>query len=566
MNAIAQTGGVKVMPFHHYRPFQPVRLSDRTWPNRTITAAPVWCSVDLRDGNQALMEPMGVETKCRMFEMLVRMGFREIEVGFPAASDTEFDFIRKLIDENRIPAGVTIQVLTQAREALIRRTFEAVRGAKRVIVHAYNSTSELQRRVVFGMDRAGITKIAIDAAALIKKLAAEQPETYWTFQYSPESFTGTELEFARDICDAVTDVWQPSPERKVIINLPATVEMSTPNVYADMIEWMHRNLARRDCVVLSLHTHNDRGTGVAATELGLMAGADRVEGTLFGNGERTGNVDIITLAGNLMTQGVNPGLDFSDITEIVRVFEECTGMTVHERHPYAGKLAYTAFSGGHQDAVDKGLEALRRANSTHFEVPYLTTDPRDIGRSFKGIVRVNSQSGKGGVRHIMAEEHGVRLPPDLLLDFSAVIQKVAVATGKEVVAGEVWRIFRAEYLDRSEPYELVEHYELPTRGGRQMTATLRVGGEERTVVGEGNGAVDALAAVMRENFGVEMQILDLEEHAIKGKPGSDAPAIAFVPIHFPGREPVWGVGMDNDTTTANLRAVISAVNRSLARL
>lgn len=553
---------MKAMPFHHYRPFPPIDLRDRTWPNNTITRAPQWCSVDLRDGNQALIEPMNVETKCRMFDLLVKMGFKEIEVGFPAASDTEFDFIRKLIDENLIPGNVTIQVLTQAREPLIRRTFESVGGARRVIVHFYNSTSELQRRVVFGQDKAGITRIAVDAAKLVKELAAAQPTTDWVFQYSPESFTGTELDFAVEICDAVIDVLDPTPSRKMIINLPATVEMSTPNVYADMIEWTCRNISRRDSLIISLHTHNDRGTGVAATELGLMAGAERVEGTLFGNGERTGNVDIITLAGNLMTQGVDPCLDFSDITETVRIAGECTNLPVHERHPYAGKLAFAAFSGGHQDAMDKGFRALRQANSDIFEVPYLSTNPSHIGRSLKGIVRVNSQSGKGGTRYIMEVEHGVKLPSDLLLDFSSVIQKVAVSTGKEVLAEDVWRHFCAEYLDRTLPYELVEHFDLPTKGGRQITATIKVYGELKVINGVGNGPVDALADAMHENFGVEMKVLDLEEHAIKGKGGSDAPAIAFVPIHVPGREPIWGVGMSSDTTTANLKAVLSAVNRA----
>src|SRR3989344_1299496 len=554
----------QVMPFEQYRPFTPIHLPDRTWPNKTITKAPIICSVCLRDGNQALMEPMSVENKCRMFKLLVSMGFKEIEVGFPTASDTELEFVRKLIDEGMIPDDVTIQVLTQARAHLIRGTFEAVRGAKRVILHVYNPTSELQRRVVYCLDKDGIKKIAVDAAKLVKELAVAQPETDWTFEFSPESFTGPDLDFARDVCNAVIDVWQPTPSHKVIINLPATVEMSTPNVYADMIEWMCRHISRRDSIIISLHTHNDRGTGVAATEQGLMAGADRVEGTLFGNGERTGNLDIITLGGNMMTQGVNPRFYFADITEIVRIYEECTGMKVDPRHAYAGKLACTAFSGGHQDAINKGLRALRRANSHFFEVPYLTFNPTHIGRSLKEVVRLNSQSGKGGTRHIMEEEHGVTLPPDLLLDFSAVIQKVATETGKEVVATDVWRIFQAEYLDRVVPYELVEHFELPTKGGRQITATIKVYGKAEVLVGVGNGPVDALASAMRERFGIEMNVLSLEEYAIKGRSGSDIPAIAFVPIHFPGREPVWGVGMNVDTTTANLAAVIGAVNRSVA--
>jgi len=554
----------KTMPFEQYRPFTPIHLPDRTWPNKTITKAPIICSVCLRDGNQALMEPMSVENKCRMFKLLVDMGIKEIEVGFPTASDTELEFVRKLIDENMTPDDVTIQVLTQARAPLIRGTFEAVRGAKRVILHVYNPTSELQRRVVYFEDKDGIKKIAVDAAKLVKALAAEQPETKWTFEYSPESFTGTEIEFARDVCNAVIDVWQPTPDHKAIINLPATVELSTPDTYADSIEWMCRHIARRDSVIISLHTHNDRGTGVAATEQGLKAGADRVEGTLFGNGERTGNLDIITLGGNMMTQGVDPQFYFGDITEIVRIYQECTGMTVDARHPYAGKYACTAFSGGHQDAINKGLRALRRANGRYFEVPYLTFNPTHIGRSLKEIVRVNSQSGKGGTRHIMEEEHGVTMPSDFLLDLSAAIQKVAVATGTEVTADHVWNIFRDEYLDRKSPYELVEHSEQPTTGGRQLTATLHVRGKTEVVIGVGNGPVDALASAMRERFGIEMNVLGLEEHAIKGTSGSNVPAIAFVPIHFPGREPVWGVGMDVDTTTANLMAVLSAINRSLA--
>src|SRR3989344_2176640 len=554
----------QVMPFEQYRPFTPIHLPDRTWPNQPIRKAPVFCSVCLRDGNQSLMEPMSVEKKCRMFNLLVSMGFKEIEVGFPTASDTELEFVRKLIDEGMIPDDVTIQVLTQARAHLIRGTFEAVRGAKRVILHVYNPTSELQRRVVYCLDKDGIKKIAVDAAKLVKELAVAQPETDWTFEYSPESFTGTELDFARDVCNAVIDVWQPTPSHKVIINLPATVEMSTPNVYADMIEWMCRHISRRDSIIISLHTHNDRGTGVAATEQGLMAGADRVEGTLFGNGERTGNVDIITLGGNMMTQGVNPRFYFADITEIVRIYEECTGMKVDPRHAYAGKLAYTAFSGGHQDAIGKGLRALWLASGRYFEVPSLTPNPTHIGRSLKEIVRVNSQSGKGGTRHIMEEEHGVTMPSDFLLDLSAAIQKVAVATGTEVTADHVWNIFRDEYLDRKSPYELVEPSERPTTGGRQRTATLKVFSQTEVVVGVGNGPVDALAHAMRERFGIVMNVLGLEEHALKGKSGSNVPAIAFVPIHFPGREPVWGVGMDDDTTTANLKAVLSAINRALA--
>lgn len=551
---------MKTMPYGRYQPFPPVQLTDRTWPNRTLTMAPAWCSVDLRDGNQALIEPMDALTKRRMFDLLVRIGFKEIEVGFPAASKTDYDFVRMLIEKALIPSDVSIQVLTQGREELIRKTFDAVSGAKRVIMHVYNSTSELQRHVVFGMDMPGIAKIAIDAARLIKNLAAERPETEWVFQYSPESFTGTELEFARDICGAVIDIWQPTPERKVIINLPATVEMSTPNVYADMIEWMCSHIARRDSVIISLHTHNDRGTGIAATELGMMAGGERVEGTLFGNGERTGNADIVTLALNLMSQGIDPQLDLSDITEIVRVAEECTNIRVHERHPYAGALALTAFSGGHQDAIGKGLKAMKHTNSPLWAVPYLHVDPMDIGLKYKALIRVNSQSGKGGLAYIMEHEHGLMLPRELQIDFSAVVQKVADKTGKEILPQVLLDLFEAEYLRRTHPFELVEYAHVPIAGGREIEATIMINGVQNVIKGTGNGPVDAFVEALRTVLEMDVSVAGLNQHAIGS--GSDAVAVAYIPVRFPGRPLVWGVGRDEDTTAASLHAVVSALNRA----
>jgi 2-isopropylmalate synthase len=546
------------MPFHRYRPSISVDLPDRIWPTKTITKAPIWCSVDLRDGNQALINPMGVEAKCKLFALLVRTGFKQIEVGFPAASQTEFDFVRTLIEKRMIPDDVTIQVLTQARESLIRRTFEAVQGAQNVIVHLYNSTSELQRRVVFGMSMIQVTHIAIEAATLIKQIAAEHPETYWTFQYSPESFTGTELHYALDVCTSVLSVWRPTPEHKVIINLPATVEMTRPNVYADMIEWMHRHMDRRDSVIISLHTHNDRGMAVAATELGLLAGAQRVEGTLFGNGERTGNVDIITLAGNLMSEGIDPELDISDMTEIVRVAEECTNIEVHPRHPYAGELAYTAFSGSHQDAVNKGLAAMRRTNGQVWEVPYLPIDPADIGRIYRPI-RINSQSGKGGIAYVMEHAYHLKLPRGLQIDFSSVIQRVTDSAGTELTPQDLLRHFNATYIDSVAPLELIEHFESPAKAGRHIVAMLKIDGVIEKIEGEGNGSVDAFIGALCDARGIPMKVDSYESHSIAG--GSDATAVAYVSVRVPGKEPVWGVGMHTDITKAPLLAVVSAVNR-----
>src|SRR5690348_6736264 len=496
------------MPFRRYQPFTPIELPDRTWPAKRIEQAPLWCSVDLRDGNQALIDPMTPARKRRMFDLLVRLGYKEIEVGFPSASQTDFDFVREIIEQDLIPDDVTIQVLTQAREPLIERTYESIAGAPRAIVHLYNSTSTLQRRVVFGLDKAGITAIATDAARLCLKLAETMGDTEVRFEYSPESYTGTELDYALEVCSAVLDVWQPTPEWPAVINLPATVEMATPNVYADSIEWMSRNLPRRDAVVLSLHPHNDRGTAVAAAELGVMAGADRVEGTLFGNGERTGNVDLVTLGMNLFSQGVDPMIDFADIDEIRRTVEYCNQLPVHERHPYGGDLVYTAFSGSHQDAIKKGFEALDRdaaaagvsTSDFPWAVPYLPIDPKDVGRSYEAVIRVNSQSGKGGVAYLMKTEHALDLPRRLQIEFSQVVQRHTDSEGGEVLADELWRIFSDEYLSSGGPVELVECNLVSHRGSPdEVTAVIRdpkSKGEEVTITGTGNGPIDAFVTAI----------------------------------------------------------------------
>src|SRR5579864_6938218 len=484
---------MSTMPIHKYRPFAPIDLPDRQWPTRTITKAPLWCSVDLRDGNQALVEPMGPERKRRMFETLVKLGFKEIEVGFPAASETDFTFIREIIEDGIIPEDVTIQVLTQARDELIERTFESIAGARRAIVHLYNSTSTLQRRVVFGLDKPGITDIAVTAARQIRELAAAMPETDVIYQYSPESFTGTELDYAVEICEAVMDVWRPTPEKKVILNLPATVEMATPNIYADQIEWFGRHIRHRDSIVLSLHPHNDRGTAVAAAELGVMAGADRVEGTLFGNGERTGNVDVMTLALNLFSQGIDPGLDIQDIDELVRTVEYCNQLPVHPRHPYAGELVYTAFSGSHQDAIKKGFEALEQRNDQLWEVPYLPIDPKDLGRSYEAVIRVNSQSGKGGVAYVLQADHGLDLPRGLQIEFSKIVQEVADRTGKELTSADIWALFQATYLNGARivlvDYNIFPEPRAPEQ--RRIAASVVVEGAEHQIEGVGNGPIDA---------------------------------------------------------------------------
>jgi 2-isopropylmalate synthase len=555
------------MPFGRYQPFTPVKLTDRSWPDKVITQAPRWCAVDLRDGNQALIDPMDGQRKLRMFELLVGLGYKEIEVGFPAASQTDFDFVRKIIEEDRIPGDVVIQVLTQARPELIERTFEAIRGSRQAIVHLYNSTSTLQRRVVFGQDKEGITAIAVEGAKLCKKLAQEMGDTQIFFQYSPESFTGTELEYAVEVCNAVNEVWQPTPDRKVIVNLPATVEMATPNVYADQIEWMNRHLAHRDSIVLSLHPHNDRGTAVAAAELGYLAGADRIEGCLFGNGERTGNVCLVTLGLNLFTQGVDPQIDFSDIDEIRRTVEYCNQLPVNERHPYGGDLVYTAFSGSHQDAIKKGFEHLERdaaaagvpVEEFTWQVPYLPIDPKDVGRSYEAVIRVNSQSGKGGVAYLMKSEHSLELPRKLQIEFSRVVQEHTDSEGGEVTGERMWEIFRAEYLSGGPRAGLLAHRNSSRVAEKDvLTCDLRIGGEIREIEGIGNGPisafVDALARV-----GIDVRVLDYTEHALTS--GSDAQAAAYIECEVDGRI-FWGVGIDANTVTASLKGVLSAVNRA----
>ncbi|WP_117213376.1 2-isopropylmalate synthase [Allorhizocola rhizosphaerae] len=533
------------MPFHRYEPFPfGVALHDRTWPAKRIEEAPQWCAVDLRDGNQALIDPMSPERKRRMFELLVRMGYKEIEVGFPAASETDFAFVRQLIEEDLIPDDVTIQVLVQCREHLIERTFESLRGAKKAIVHFYNSTSVLQRRVVFGLDKAGITAIATDGARLCQKYASiHTPDTHIRYEYSPESYTGTELEYALEVCSAVIEVIDPTPDWPLIINLPATVEMATPNVYADSIEWMHRHLPRRDSVILSLHPHNDRGTGVAAAELGLMAGADRVEGCLFGNGERTGNVDLVTLGMNLFSQGIDPMIDFSNIDDIKRAVEYCNQLPVHERHPYAGDLVYTSFSGSHQDAIKKGFEKLE---GPYWAVPYLPIDPKDVGRTYEAVIRVNSQSGKGGVAYIMKSEHHLDLPRRLQIEFSGVIQRHTDFSGGEVTPARMWEIFAAEYLRES-----IESYNIATVDGK-VELTVVMAGREMT--GVGNGPIDAFTHAL----GNQVRVLDYAEHALTA--GGDAQAAAYVECEVDGAVR-WGVGIDANIVTASLKAVASAVSR-----
>ena len=554
------------MPIHKYEAYRPVELPDRQWPGRTITRAPTWCSVDLRDGNQALVNPMDRERKMRMFEILVEMGFKEIEVGFPSASKTDFDFVRRLIDEHLIPDDVTIQVLTPAREHLIERTFESIVGARRAIAHLYNSTSTLQRRVVFGLDQGGITEIAVDGAELVRRLAEQLDGSQIGYQYSPESFTGTELDYALEVCEAVADVWEPTPEKKIIFNLPATVEMATPNVYADQIEWFLRHIRNRDSVVLSLHPHNDRGTAVAAAELAVMAGADRIEGTLFGNGERTGNVDVVNLALNLFTQGVDPELDVSDIDKVRAAVEFCNELPVHPRHPYAGDLVYTAFSGSHQDAIKKGMAAMERSNSGVWEVPYLPIDPSDLGRTYEAIIRVNSQSGKGGLAYIMHTEFQLDLPRSLQVEFSRMVQDVADRTGKEISAEQIWELFEREYLNATSPFEFVEHWSVPDTHAselRRVTATIRKDGEERTVNGRGNGPIAAFVEALKADTGIDVRVHGYHEHATGH--GADATAVAYVEMEVDGGESLFGVGIHPNITVASLRALVCGVNRHLAR-
>lgn len=557
---------MRIDPSRKYQPFPPVRLPDRQWPTRTLTQAPRWCSSDLRDGNQALIEPMDGERKRRFFALLVQMGFKEIEVAFPSASQTDFDFVRSLIEGGQVPDDVAIQVLTQARENLIRRTFESLRGAKRAIAHLYNATAPIFREVVFGIDRAGLIDLARNGAQWFVECAAEQPETDWTFEYSPETFSFTELDFALEICEAVLDIWQPTPQHKVILNLPATVEAATPNVYADQIEWFCRHLSRRDAVIISVHPHNDRGTAVAAAELALMAGADRVEGCLFGNGERTGNVDLITLALNLYSQGIDPGLDLSAIDEIVRTAEFCSQIPVHPRHPYAGDLVFTAFSGSHQDAIKKGFAAQQErwaAGDQRWAVPYLPIDPADVGRSYEAVIRVNSQSGKGGIAYLLEKDYGLRLPRRLQIEFSQQVQTLADATGKELTSAAIWAAFAADYLQAIEPFAFVEHRSTPDgHGGTcKLTATIREQGQERLISGKGNGPIDAFTDALNRHCGLDVRVVDYHEHAVGA--GANANAVSYVEIRMDERITRFGVGMDGNIVTASLRAVISAVNRAL---
>jgi 2-isopropylmalate synthase len=551
------------MPVHKYKPYEPVDLPSRAWPSRTISSAPAWCSVDLRDGNQALIDPMSVAEKLEVYRLLLRMGFKEIEVGFPSASKTEFDFIRLLIEEDMIPADVTIQVLTQAREHLIRKTFDAVKGARRAIVHLYNSTSTLQRRVVFKKDMKGITALAIKGARLIREEAAKLDGTEVLYEYSPESFTGTELDFALDICNAVATVWEPTPERRMILNLPATVEMSTPNVYADRIEWFSTRLPNREAIILSIHPHNDRGCAVAAAELALMAGAERVEGTLFGNGERTGNVDIVTLALNLFSQGVDPCLDLHDINGVREVFERCTKTPVHIRHPYVGDLVYTAFSGSHQDAIRKGMTACAKEGQTLWEVPYLPIDPVDVGRTYESIIRINSQSGKGGVAYVMEKDYGMLLPKEMHPEFAGMIQRLSEESGKELPSGTIWQAFRREYLARERPFALRHSIVREENGkGVRIEARVLVGDAERVVLGKGNGPIDAFAAAMR-SAGFPFRVTSYSEHALSV--GSDSKAAAYVCLEVSEGAQTWGVGVDANIHRASFKAILSAMNRTALR-
>ncbi|HWP13086.1 MAG TPA: 2-isopropylmalate synthase [Ramlibacter sp.] len=550
-------------PASKYRPYAPVRLTDRTWPDAVLSRPPVWCSVDLRDGNQALIEPMDVTRKLRMFEMLVKIGFKEIEVGFPSASQTEFDFIRKLIDEDLVPADVTIQVLTQAREPLIRRTFEALQGANRVIVHLYNATAPVMRKVVLGLDEDGIIELATSQARLFTEFAAQQPGTHWTFEYSPEMFSGTDLAFSKRVVDAVTEVWRPTAGHKCIINLPSTVEHSTPNVFADMIEWMHRNLARRDAIVLSVHPHNDRGTGTAAGEFAVMAGADRLEGCLFGNGERTGNLDLVNVALNLYSQGIAPGLDFSDIDEIRRTVEHCSQLPVHPRHPYAGDLVYTSFSGSHQDAIKKAFAA--RKEGEIWDMPYLPLDPKDLGRSYEAVIRVNSQSGKGGISYLLESEYGLELPRRLQIEFSQVVQTVMDATGKELTAQDLFELFEREYGIRSiasPRHQLLEEAQGVAGKLVRLAADVEVSGRCLSIQGAGNGPIDAFVQALGAACGQPIRVLDYHEHAIGS--GADARAVAYLELRI-GAQTLFGVGMDSNIVSASLKAIVSGLQRTQAR-
>lgn len=547
-------------PTDKYSAYKPVDLVNREWPSNTIKKAPIWCSVDLRDGNQALIEPMGSERKNRMFSLLCKLGFKEIEVGFPSASKTDYDFVRDLIENKKIPSDVNIQVLTQAREELIIKTFESLKGASKGIIHFYNSTSTLQRKVVFNQDKDGVKKIATDAAELIKKLALENSDTEWTFEYSPESFTGTELEYARDVCDNVVEILKPVSKNKIIINLPATVEMSTPNIYGDQIEWMSKNLKNRNDICLSLHPHNDRGTAVAASEFGIMAGADRVEGTLFGNGERTGNVDIVTIALNMLTQGVEPNLDFSNINSVMREVEYCNQLPVHPRHPYAGDLVFTAFSGSHQDAIKKGFQAIKKSNDPKWEVPYLPIDPADLGRNYEAVVRINSQSGKGGVAFLLEKDHGVSLPRRLQISLSQRIQKLADDTGKEISSSQIWDIFEKKYLQPVNNYSYIKHSSSSKDDLHKLELTMNMNNEETTIKGSGNGPIDSFVNGLSEKIGVEIKVADYHQTAISS--GSDAKAAAYIELEKDGKT-FWGVGIHPNTTRASFDAIIVGLSKLL---
>ena len=551
-------------PSKKYRPIQKVigdvALRDRTWPDQTITRAPLWCSVDLRDGNQSLIEPMTRERKLRMFHLLVKLGFKEIEVGFPSASQTDFDFVRHLIENKLIPDDVSIQVLTQAREDLIKRTFESLKGAKKAILHYYNAVAPVMRRVVFRMEQAQvIADLAVKHARIIKDLAAQQLETQWTFQYSPEMFSGAELDFSKRSVDAVTEVWQPTPQHQCIINLPATIEHATPNVFADMVEWAHRNLARRDSIILSLHPHNDRGTGTAAAEQGLMAGADRVEGCLFGNGERTGNVDIVNIALNLYSQGVAPNLDFSDIDEVRNTVEYCNQLPVHPRHPYVGDLVFTSFSGSHQDAIKKAFAA--RKEGDFWEMPYLPLDPKDLGRSYEAVIRVNSQSGKGGISYLLEAEYGINLPRRLQIEFSQVVQEVTDASGKEVTAADIWSIFNREYLESALPFAYLAHHltEDSKKAQVELTAEILHQGQPQNFAAKGNGPIDAFIHGLQTLTGEALSVVDYHEHALTG--GADARAVTYIELRV-GTRVLFGVGMDANIVTASLKAILSGLNRA----
>ena len=545
-----------------YKPFKPINLIDRSWPNNLLTEAPRWCSVDLRDGNQALIEPMGVEKKIRMFELLCNIGFKEIEVGFPAASQTDYDFVRILIKEKKIPDDVTIQVLTQSRDHIIKKTFESLEGVKRAIVHFYNSTSTLQRKVVFNKDKEGIKKIATNGATLIKELSSANQQTEWLFEYSPESFTATELDFSLEVCNEVVDILSPYSKEKIIINLPATVEMSSPNIYGDQIEWMISNIQNRENICISLHPHNDRGTAVAAAEIGVMAGADRIEGTLFGNGERTGNVDLVTLSLNLLTQGVNPKLDFTKINHIVREVEFCNQLPVHPRHPYAGDLVFTAFSGSHQDAIKKGLDAIKKSNEPHWEVPYLPIDPSDLGRSYEAVVRINSQSGKGGVAYILEKDHGVSLPRRLQISLSSKIQDVADQSGKELLSHEIWSIFESNFIKNTLDTQL-KSFSVITSDKNQDEVKLEIMQDEKCIElsGTGNGPIDACIDAFKNLHKSDFSIADYHQHSLAT--GSDAKAVAYIEVSD-GVNTKWGVGIDENTTKASFKAITVGIDKLIS--